>query len=400
MPRILISAGDASGQEIAASLVRTLRSRRSDARFAGLVGEALAAEGVEAVADQADLAVGGGVELVPSLPGILRVWRRMGAALERFDPDLVVLVDSGGFHLPFARRVRRRSRAPILYAVPPQVWAWRSRRVARLAASADRIASIFPFERAFFEARGVVVDDVGHPILDGPLATPSTPGDREAVRTSWGIDASTRLVGLFPGSRRNEVGRHLPVQLAALDRLRALAPEAVGLEGVVVRARSIDADQLEQIARSAGGGPIRIVESARRTLDALDVALTKPGTVTLELAMRACPMVVIGRVHPLTAFWVGRSLEAPFFSLPNLILGEAVVPELVQGEATADRIAAALAPLLWGDGDENPQAALSRSPAAERQVAALRRVRDRLGEPGAIARLADIAEEMLGTDRA
>ena len=404
--RILISAGDLSGQRVAAGLVGALRSRRPETRFAGLVGPPLEALGVEPVAEQASLAVGGALELLPSAAGIAATWRRMTAALGRFDPDLVVLVDAGGFNLPFARRVRRTSRAKILYAVPPQVWAWRTHRLPRLAARVDRIATVWPFESDFYAEAGVKVDFVGHPILDTDWAAPVDDATRTRARRRLGLADDLRVVGVFPGSRRNEVRQHLDRQLAALARVRDGRPknaggprgssdaDAAAIEPLVVCAPSIDASALAERVRRSAWPAARIVPADRDAIDAIDVAIAKPGTLTLELLLRERPMVVIGRANPLSAAWVRRSLRTPWLALPNLIAGEAIVPELLQADATPERIAAALAELLPERGGPGH----APSAASRRQIDGLRAARERLGAAGASARLADLAERMLGID--
>jgi len=412
---ILLSAGDASGEAHAAELVREVRKRRPDIRFVGLGGARMEAAGVELIADQRSLAIGGLFEIVGSLGRIARVWRTMTRGLREARPELVVLVDSGGFNLPFARHVKARSNARVLYYVAPQVWAWRAGRLRKLVARTDRIAVLLPFEREFYRALGVEVEFFGHPILDRELAAAVVPEARERARQALGIEATPPLLGILPGSRRNEVSRHLPLQLAAFARLRERVPALAQLEAVVGVATSLDADWVRSLARESGvAGPIRFEPGDQTLLDAIDVAVAKPGTVTVELMLRERPMVVIGRVHPLTAAIVRHTLEVPWLSMPNLIAGEEIVTELLQADATPDRIAAALAPLF---PERNSGAAMtdtsgasrplgpalaegrSPSPAGLEQIEALRRARTRLGEPGATARAARLVEEMLGTSR-
>lgn len=385
---VWVSAGDVSGDTIAADFVRAFGERRPEARFVGLGGPEMASAAVECVADQRALAVGGLFELLPSAGLIAQTWRRVIRGLRQHRPDLYVVVDSGGFHLPFMRLVRALAPAPILYYVAPQVWVWRAGRVGRIAARADRIAVVWPFEPPFWAERGVVTDFVGHPILDREVARPPAPSARADARRSLDVSPEVPLVGLFPGSRRNEVARHLPAHLGALARLRADRPD---LEGVVVRAPSIGERRVEAIAKAAGFAPPRIVPASPDWLDAIDVGLTKPGTITLELLLREKPMVVTGRAHPLSVALVGRSFVGKQVALPNLIAGEAIVPELLQNAVTADRIAEALAPLLPRDGRP--------SEPARNQIGELRRARSCLGEPGASRRVAALAEELLGTDR-
>ena len=209
----------------------------------------------------------------------------------------------------------------------------------RLAGRVDRIAAVLPFEREAYQRANVEVDFVGHPILDTPWAEPVAPAVRRSARDRLGIREEARVIGVFPGSRRNEVSRMLSVQLAAVEHARRDSGWGDRLETLVVRAPSIEPARLEPAARAQGA---RVVESGRDALDVLDVALAKPGTITLELALRERPMVVAARVGRLTAAWVRRSLVARWFSLPNLVADAAIVPECLQEEATPDRIAAHL----------------------------------------------------------
>jgi len=387
---VWVSAGDVSGDAIAADLIRALGAARPETRFVGIGGPEMAAAGLERVADQEALAVGGLLEWIPSLGRIAGLWRRVIRGLRATRPSLVVVVDSGGFHLPFMRVARFFCDAPILYYVAPQVWVWRAGRVRRIAARADRIAVVWPFEPDFWAERGVATDFVGHPILDRQVAQPPSADAHRDARAALGLEPERPLVGLFPGSRRNELLRHLPPMVAALAVLREARPE---LDAVIVRAPSVDPDRLDRLLAEAGAGSaVRVVPAAPAWLDALDVGLSKPGTITLELLLRERPMVVVGRAHPLSVALVGRSFAGTRVALPNWIAGDDIVPELLQEDATADRIAAAVGPLL--PGADGP------SPAAAAQVEAFRRARARLGEPGASARAARIAEDMLGPDRA
>lgn len=393
MKTILISAGDLSGERHAAGLVRALRVRIPDARFVGMGGEAMAAAGVELSVDQRELAVGGLFEIFGSLPRVIRAWRGMIRCLRETQPDLIVLVDSGGFNLPLARRARVLTNAKILYYVAPQVWAWRSGRMRRLAARTDRIAVILPFEPAFYAAHGISVDLVGHPAVDAlpPGGMPLDPSARQQIRASLGIEHTGPVLGLFPGSRRNELERHLPIQLDAFACLREREAGLSDLRAIVALAPNLDVGEARRIIAARAASVEHAIHIARvedgRALDACDVALVKPGTITVELMLRRMPMVVMGRVHALTAWIARRSLHVAWLSMPNLIANAEIVPELLQGAASGDRIAAALAPLFEGD-------------ARARQIEALDRSRLLLGEGGVADRVAAIVEEMIGSDPA
>lgn len=394
MATILFSAGDPSGEAHAAALVTALRRRRPELRCVGLGGTKMRAAGVEIVVDQQALAVGGIFELIPELGRIVGAWRRLSRALAETRPELVVLVDSGGFNLPFARRVRRRSNARILYFIAPQVWAWRPGRIRRLAARADRIVVCLPFEREFHESQGVRVDYFGHPLVDAfagrrAAEPPGTdPGERRTqLRRRLDVPLDVPVLGIFPGSRRSELARHLPLQLDAFRRLRAGVPRLAQAIALVGLAPGFDEATLRRAAPGAleaAGPAVRCVPPGDGLIfDALDVALTKPGTITLEAALHGCPMVVVGRVHPWTAWLARRSARVERVALPNLILGEEIVPERLQENATPEGIAEALAPLFEG-------------PARTRQLAGLARVVERLGPPGAVEATARLVEEMLG----
>lgn len=392
MTTVLLSAGDLSGERVAADLVHQLRNRMPDARFVGMGGSAMAAAGVEIFVDQRQLAVGGLVEILRGLRGVILAWRGMQRCLRETRPDLIVLVDSGGFNLPFARRVRAICDAKILYYVPPQVWAWRTGRLRRLAARADRIAVALPFESAFYADYGIAVDYVGHPSVDalGPEVSSGAEAQslRDVARANLAIGREDVVLGIYPGSRRNEVERHLPVQIAAFMKLRTLLADRCDLKGVVVVARSLDRDQVLSVAAdslSKAPGALRFVMSEDGCMaDACDVALAKPGTITAELMLRRRPMVVVGRAHPVTAMIARQSVKVKWLAMPNLIANQEIVPELLQEDATGDRIAAALAPLFEGE-------------IRERQIEALGLAAARLGRGGAAKRTAAIVEEMLGS---
>jgi lipid-A-disaccharide synthase len=381
MTSVLLSVGDASGDHYAADFVDALRERRPRARFLGLGGVEMEKRGVQLVAHQRDLAVGGLFELAPSLPRIARVWRRMAAALAAERPDLVVLVDSSGFNLPLARRARRAG-APVLYYVAPQVWAWRSGRIRKIARRVDRLAVIFPFEPAVYAGAGVPVEFVGHPLVDR-LGVARGRRGRDDARAILGLPAAAKVVALLPGSRRSEVRRCLAVQLAAARRVHARAPDC---RFVLPLAASIERAEVEaglRRARLPATLQLDVLDGgSREALRACDVALCKPGTATLEAALLARPCVVAGRGQPLSAAVVRRLVKVDFWAMPNLIAGRWIVPEFLQERADPQSIADAVMALFDG-------------PARAAQLAGLAAVRAALGPGGAAHRAAAIAEEMI-----
>ena len=376
MTTLLISAGDASGDLHAADFAREYAGRHPEARIFGLGGDAMRRAGVELVAPSSDLAVGGLFELAGQLPRIVSVWRRMDRALREIRPDLVVLVDSGGFNIPFAKRVRKRSEARILYFVAPQVWAWRPGRIQQLARRVDHMAVIFPFEPDVYTGTGLPVDYVGHPLADAIGCS-----DRDAARARLGCERAAQVVALLPGSRRNEVQRQFPVQLDACRLLRQRLPR---LEVLVARAPSVERSLLDAAAHRSGESEFRIVDGAPRdVMLAADVVLAKPGTVTVELALLGRPMVVLGLVHRLTARVLRRMVKITFYAMPNLVAGREIVPEFLQQDAEPAAVAEAMLALFEG-------------PRREQQLKDLTQVREALAKGGAAAGACGIAEALLG----
>jgi lipid-A-disaccharide synthase len=306
----------------------------------------------------------------------------MIAALRSARPDLVVLVDSSGFNLPFARRARRQG-CPTLYYVSPQVWAWRTGRIRKLAQRVNRLAVIFPFERAVYAGSGVPVEYVGHPLVE-KLHAVTAEVDRESARQRLGLPAEARIVALLPGSRGSEMRHLLPLQLEVARVLHARDPR---IHFVMPRAASIARETLEEGIRSAELPSllrIQIVDGqAQAILRAADVALLKPGTSTLEATLLDCPIVVAARTNPFTAWLLRRLVRVETLTMPNLIAGEAIVPEFLQEEAQPEAVADAVLALLEG-------------PAREAQRERLAGVREALAKGGAARRAAELAAEMLG----
>jgi len=382
MTTVLLSAGDASGDRHAADFVRALHALRPDCLFAGLGGIEMSKAGVRLVSDPHDLAVGGLVEVSGSFFRLARAWRRLAAEFDRRPPDLVVLVDSGGFNVPFARHVRRRSDAPVLYYVAPQVWAWRARRMKKIAARVDRVAVILPFEQRVWESASVRTDWVGHPLVD-PLRVLARELDRDAARSLLGVSSMDRIVTLLPGSRRNEIEHQLPAQLEAARILHA-RDARIGF--LLPCAPGISKDRLKsllRVARLPSELAIVCVDGrAREAIRAADVVLAKPGTVTVEAMLLERPMVVMGRANALSAAIARRALRVRWLAMPNLIAGRPIVPELLQQRASGREIADALLPLFEG-------------PSRKEQLERLAEASRRLGPGGSAARVARLAEEMI-----
>jgi lipid-A-disaccharide synthase len=384
MSTVLLSVGDASGDVYASDFVRELRARLPDARFVGLGGAEMEKAGVELVVHQRDVAVSGLFELLPDLHRIVRAWLAMVRALRELRPDLVVLVDSSGFNLPFARRARRLG-CPTLYYVSPQVWAWRTGRIRKLARWVNQLAVIFPFEPAVYAGTRVPVEYVGHPLVERLRSAASV--DRDRARRELALPADARIVALLPGSRGSEMRHLLALQLEVARVLHARDPR---IHFVMPRAASLARETLEQGIRAARLPSLLQIDvldgRSQLVLRAADVALLKPGTSTLEAALLDCPLVVAARTNPLTAWILRRLVRVETLTMPNLIAGEPIAPEFLQEEARPEAIAEAVLALLDG-------------PARDAQLARLAVVRQALAKGGAAVRAAEIAAEMIGGER-
>jgi lipid-A-disaccharide synthase len=334
--RILISAGEASGDLYASKLVEALKARHPDAEFFGCGGPRMQAAGVRAIVDSRSLAVVGIVEVVAHLPRIWKEFRKLTDAAKTERPDIAVLTDSPDFHLRVAKRLRRAG-VPVIYLIAPQAWAWREGRVRTMRAAVARLLCIFPFEEEFFEKHGVATTYIGH-----PLAYAIKPSlSREEFESRFGFGPSSRVVALLPGSRHGEVARHLPTLIQAVQIVRSKHP----VTPVIALPPGFGSSTL--LTSTAG---IKVIEGF--TWDVLarsELALVKSGTATVEAALLGIPMVTFYRVNAVS--WIsGRWLvRAPFLTLVNLIAGRRVVPELIQKEMTAERIAGEACQLI-----ENP----------------------------------------------
>ena len=373
----MVIAGEASGDLHGATLCRALRALAPARPLVGMGGDRMVAAGLDRLADVTAVAAIGGTEAFGPIPTLLAAWRRLKAALTGpARPAALVLIDFPEFNLRLAR-VARRAGIPVVYFIPPQVWAWRPWRVRAIRARVSRVLAVFPFEAALYRAAGVPVEFVGHPVLDALDGAPS----REAARRRLGLGAAELVIGVLPGSRRQEIAGTLPVLRQAAARIAAAHP---GVRFVLAAAPLVarDASTGRVVGglaeKVAGSGPtFQIVHGdAYAVMRAADLLLVNSGTATLEAALLGTPMVVCYRFSRLTEAWVRMLTRIPWISLPSIALGRAVVPELYQRTFTADRVA------------DTALGLLASPPALEAQRAAFRELAGLLGEPGVGTRAA------------
>lgn len=338
--RIALVAGELSGDLLGADLIRGLRARYPDARFEGIGGPAMIAEGLHSLYPLERLSVMGLVEVLRHLPGLLALRRDLVRRWRREPPDLLVGIDAPDFNLGLERRLRRSGIATAHY-VSPSVWAWRQGRVKGIAESVDLMLTLFPFEARFFDAHRVPVAFVGHPAADRFPLQPDFP----LYRRRLGLDPEQPVLALLPGSRRGEVERLMPLFAAAARRVAEAQPEV----HLTVALAAAHLREPVEAALAAESLAAQIVEAeSEAVMGAANVVLTASGTATLEAMLLKRPMVVAYRVAPLTAWLVRRLnlVRTPWFALPNLLARERVVPEYIQDDATPEALAGAVLDLL------------------------------------------------------
>jgi lipid-A-disaccharide synthase len=342
--KVLVSAGEASGDLYAASLVEALRRHFPDAVYFGCAGPRMQAAGVRIIVDAHSLAVVGLFEVVAHLPRIYGEFRKLIAAARSEQPDFALLTDSPDFNLRVARKLKSLG-IPVIYLVAPQVWAWRKDRLPAIRDTVRRLLCLFPFEEPFFREHGVDAYYIGHPLTR--LARPSL--DRQAFLRKFGIPGDRPLIALLPGSRPGEIARHLAALSDAVQRIEAERPCSIVLGTPPGFSANLPAPFFwERFFRQS----IQVVEGSTWDLLAhADLALAASGTVTVEAALLGTPMVTFYRVSGLS-WWMGRFLvRVPFYSMVNLIAGRRVVPELIQDGMTGERLAGEALHLL-----DNPSA--------------------------------------------
>lgn len=365
----MIVAGEASGDLHGAALARALARLAPSRRLFGMGGRNMAAAGVELLADITTAAVVGGSEVFRRLPVLYRTYRSLCAALATDRPGVLVAIDFPGINMRLAR-VARRAGIPVVYFIPPQIWAWRPGRARTIRKRVSLVLAVFPFEVALYRGAGVSVELVGHPLVDAVTAAPS----REAARIALGVAASHTLVGLLPGSRREEVERMLPVMRAAVLQVRARQP---GVRVVAAAAPTVEAGLIERYLDGLDNARV-VHDATHAVVRAADAVLVTSGTATLETALLGTPMVVAYRVSVASDILVRELVRVPWMSLVNIVLGRRLVPELYQEQVTGERMGNELAHLLGDPAARHAQCQGFSELAAE------------LGRPGVAERAAGL----------
>ena len=375
MARILISAGEASGDLYAGAVTRGIKQLNPEAEVFGMGGDCLREAGGEVLFDIKDHSLMGFVEVLKKLPDVWKLRNAFIDLMEKRKPDVLLTIDYPGFNMRLAKLAKERG-INVVYFIAPQVWAWRPGRAADVAKVTDKIACIFPFEYDFYKSYGADIEFIGHPLVD--TVKPSL--SRKEAEELAGKRTGHPLILLMPGSREMEIQRLLPVMLDAVKILKQKRPE---LDFAIPRAATIAKEILEDSVRQAGLN-IRLIEGHNYdVMSVADLAIVTSGTVTLEAAMCGLGCEILYKSSPVS-FWIAkRVVKIPNIGLPNIVAGRQIAPELLQDDCTPENISSTALELL----EPERFAQLQRD---------LQEVKEKLGEPGAVKRVAELVLRMAG----
>ncbi len=369
MPRILIVTGEASGDLHGASLAKALRALRPDIEILGMGGPHMREAGVRLVRGIERHDVVGLIGL-GQLFAVMRSYVALSRWLRKTHLDAVVFIDYPGFNLRMAK-VAARAGHRVLYYISPQIWAWRPSRIRLIARVVHRMIVILPFEAELYQKAGVPCSFVGHPLLDAVAPT----YDRDELRKRYQVDGANPVVGLLPGSRESEVRTLLPLMLDAAAQLRVAFPNGRYL---LAQAASVDDGLLAELLKKASVDVHVVKDQSSEVLAACDLAWIASGTATLQAAVLGTPMILTYRAPRLTAAIARAVIRIPWIGLVNIVAGRTLVPELIQENATADRLY------------QEARRLLTDRQAYDTMRAGLQAVRSSMGEPGASRRAAEV----------
>ncbi|MEO6173041.1 MAG: lipid-A-disaccharide synthase [Arenimonas sp.] len=339
--RFALIAGEASGDQLGAGLIAEIKSRYPDAEFVGIGGNLMREAGIKAWHDSQELAVMGLTEVLKHLPRLLRLRHSIFERILEWQPDVFIGIDAPDFNLGLEKKLKRKGIKTVHY-VSPSIWAWRESRAKKIGDSADRVLCLFPMEPPIYARYGVVADFVGHPIADRFAINP----DKNAARESLILPVDKKILAVLPGSRLSEIHRLLPV---FLDVMTLLQSEDAEVSFVIPAANNACRDGIEALLKNRNIANLQIVDGqSHETMVAADAILLASGTAALEALLAKRPMVVAYRISSLTYFIVKAfgMMKINYYSLPNVLANEAVVPELMQSNCTASNIAVAIRPML------------------------------------------------------
>jgi len=368
-------AGEASGDLHGSHLVKEMLSLDPTLQFYGVGGKKMKNEGVELIADSKEMAVVGITEVLLKLKRIYQIYRKLKNSLTSNSPSLVILIDYPDFNLRFAREAKKKN-IPIVYYISPQVWAWRKGRIKKIGRLIKKMIVIFPFEKKIYEEAQIDVDFVGHPLLDAIRSQFS----REEAFQQFSLSSGVTTIGLLPGSRMNEVKRHLPPMIKAIP---LISKQINPVQFIIPVAPGLDLGEVQNLVGSKREN-IRVVEN--NTYDVMrisDVVIVASGTATIEAAIMGAPMIVVYRVSPLTYLLGKMLIKVKNIGMVNIIAGKTVVPELIQKDVTPEKITSAVVQIL-----ENP----SKQEEIKKELNSLK---EKIGKSGASFRAAQIIISLL-----
>ncbi len=374
MKEILISAGETSGDILGAGFIEEFLKLDPHVGFYGLGGDRMAERNCELLYHVRDLSILGFWEVVKNFNFIRGVQKKIMLSIESRKPVMAVLIDYPGFNLRLAGILRRRG-IKVFYYVSPQVWAWGKRRISAIRDNVGLIAVFFDFEKRIFDDAGIPAVCVGHPMLDHV----KTDCDRETFRKSLGIRPGQEIIGLFPGSRKQEVSLILPQMLIAAKMLAT----AIGARFFIGKASSIETSFYMDILEKEKGAAELFEGNGYNLMAYSRLNLICSGTATLESAVLGTPMIIVYKTSAMTYFIARRLIKIPVIGLVNVVAGRKIVPELIQDKCTGDELAAAAMRLL----EDREHYEIVRRDLLE--------VKSRLGSPGAASRAAKAAFGLL-----
>ena len=371
--RILVIAGEASGDLHGGPLIEALYKREPDLEIFGIGGNRMQSAGMTLLYHVQDVAFIGFAEIVKHLGTFKKIFDHLVNELKKQNPDLVILIDYPGFNLRFGKKASDLD-FPVFYYIAPQVWAWRRGRAKKMAKFIDRMAVIFDFEVEFFSRYGIDTHFVGHPLLDGLHVNMSKHDFFQSLK----LDPEKPLLALLPGSRKQEIENLLPVMLDAAKKIKSDNPN---LQIAVSRAATISGEMMTTIQANHS---VKIVEKEiYELMSYAQAAIVASGTATLETACLKTPFIIVYRVAPLSFFIGKRVVKLSHIGLANIVAGEQVAKEFIQHHVDADNIAKAVKPLLFDD-------------KVRRQARqSMGTVREKLGQPGAAEKTAELVLDMI-----